>query len=176
MLSFRDNHQCKVKKLQFQNREVCSQTVVIVDTMQIELSFQKKVDGLLWSAVVFNCKRIASVKAVQPFGKLIWWAVWTGKWAVCPFKKLNNLFSRSMNPFERMSEPFGSRAFYPFNRKPLVYVFPWEVTNFKTLQPSRFDWESPNLLCCLQFFRFLFNSPYLSWNSQHNTFLLYNVP
>ena len=42
-------------------------------------------------------------------------------------------WTRSNNPFERMSEPFATRleamtVFYPFNRKPLVYVFPWEVT------------------------------------------------
>ena len=36
-----------LEKLQSQNRDACSQTVVIVDTIQIEVSFQKKLDGLL---------------------------------------------------------------------------------------------------------------------------------
>ena len=36
-----------LEKLQSQNRDECSQTVVIVDMIQIEVSFQKKLDGLL---------------------------------------------------------------------------------------------------------------------------------
>ena len=39
-------------KLQSRNRDACSQTVVIVDTIQIEVLFQRKLDGLLSSAVV----------------------------------------------------------------------------------------------------------------------------
>ena len=51
-----------------------------------------------------------------------------------PFGILNNPFSRSI-AFVQTGElpvcyPFGSRAFHPFKGKPLVYVFPREVTSF----------------------------------------------
>ena len=36
-----------LEKLQSRNRDACSQTVVIVDTIQIEVLFQRKLDGLL---------------------------------------------------------------------------------------------------------------------------------
>ena len=42
-----DQSRVVLEKLQSRNRDACWQTAVIVDTIQIEVAFQKKLDGLL---------------------------------------------------------------------------------------------------------------------------------